>query len=120
MVPALTGPKASETTQPARRPKAIPAPLVEFDRPLQLSELKPLTFRSLRATVSVEFRETLGTQYAELTISTPDQAPKRCAVRNAGARCEFQTGETPAALDVLSVDRANRTASVILRSNSSH
>jgi hypothetical protein len=121
MVPAVAGPKASESTeQPERTRKAIPVPLVEFDRPFQLSELKPLTFRSLSATVSVEFRETLGTQYAELTISTPDQAPKRCAVRNAGARCEFQTGETAAALDVLSVDRANRTASIILRNNSPH
>lgn len=121
VTPALTGPKTSELTeQPARIPKRIPAPLAEFDRPFQVSELKPVTFRSLRVTVAVEFRETLGTQYAELTISTPDHAPKRCAVRNVGAQCEFQTAETTAALDVLSVDRANRTASVVLRNNSPH
>ncbi len=121
MAPAVTVPKASESTeQPTRRPKATPSPMVEFDRPLQISELKPLTFRTLRATVAVKFRETLGTQYAELTISTPDQAPKRCAARNAGARCEFQTGETAAALDVLSVDQTHRTAKIILRNNSIH
>lgn len=120
-VSAATGIKASEpTVQSTQIPKVIAAPLLEFDRLLPISELKPLTFRSLGATVSLEFRETLGTQYAELTISTPDRPPKRCAARNAGARCEFQAGKTAAALDVLSMDRTHRTAKIILRSNSPH
>ena len=122
IVPAASGgTKASKPTeQRTQTPKVNAAPLVEFDRPLQISELNPLTFRSLSATVSLEFRETLGTQYAELTISTPDQNPKRCAARNAGARCEFQTGETAAALDVVSVNQSHRTVEIILRNNSLH
>lgn len=98
-------------------PRAVATPAPAPDRLLEISELKPLEFHSLDTTVSLEFRETLGSHYAELTVSTPGQPPTRCAARNPGARCEFQAGDTTATIDVVSMDRVRRKAKILLRSD---
>ncbi len=131
--PQPSGPSASASASPPRgsaepgvaerrpnppKPVALPGPAP--DQLLELRELNPLTFQSLGATVSLEFRETLGSHYAELTVSTPGRPPIRCAVRSPGARCDFQAGDTSAAVDVLAVDRAQRMAQIILRSKTPH
>ncbi len=116
--PSSAGPNQSGSAEKRLNPpQGVATPPTAPDRLLELRELEPLTFRSLGATVSLEFRETLGSHYAELTVSTPGQPPIRCAARNPGARCEFQTGDTTATIDVVSMDRARRTAKIILRSD---
>lgn len=80
-----------------------------------LSQGEPLAFSSLDTTVSVTFRETLGSRYAEFVVDAPGQETFRFPARSAGTAREFVVGGRRYELRVLAIDWQAMTSRIRLR-----
>ncbi len=98
---------AAETLEPvAPRPAGGPK---------LLSPAAPVLFSEIDTLVSVSFRETLGSRYAEFVVDAPGSESFRFPARSAGAAQEFETGGRRFEIRVVAIDWQGMTSQVMLR-----
>jgi hypothetical protein len=118
VVPAGTGvgtevevvPHPTLGEMPESRSTRLDSSAVRF-----LTPEAPVTFSEIDAVVSVSFRDTLGSQYAEFLVDAPGQSSFRFPARSAGAAKEFTVGGRAYEIRVVAIDWRTLSSRVTLR-----
>ena len=115
--PAGTGAKTRRVPQGVSGQEELrPGAVSLFQaRATLLSPDTPILFSKIDTVVSVTFRETLGSSYAEFVVDTPRQKSFRFPVRNAGITREFEIGGQRYEIRVIAIDWQAMTAHILLR-----
>jgi hypothetical protein len=75
----------------------------------------PAVLSQINTVVSVAFRETLGSRYAEIVVDSPSQKSFRFPARNAGGSREFEAGGQRYEIRVVAIDWQAMRAHIIVR-----
>lgn len=80
-----------------------------------LSPDTPTMLSSIDTVVSVAFRETLGSRYAEIVVDSPSQKSFRFPVRSAGGSREFEAHGQRYEIRVVAIDWQALRANIVVR-----
>jgi len=104
--PRLKPLPAKSTSQAQPRPGLISS---------VLSPDTPAVLSSIDTVVSVAFRETLGSRYAEIVVDSPSQKSFRFPVRSAGGSREFEAHGQRYEIRVVAIDWQALRANITVR-----
>lgn len=103
--PSLAGPLST----------ALPKVPRELEKPILLRAGKAKRIESIETVISIQFRQTLGSGYAEVVVSPRGGASRRIAARSAGATGIFTASGWQYELQVVTLDEAAQTAEIMIR-----
>lgn len=92
-----------------------PQPAKDIGQPRSLVAGEPWFLSTLSTAITATFRETLGSQYVEVSVSPPGGASTRFPARNAGASERFSVEESQYEVQVLAIDWDRSRVNVIVR-----
>jgi hypothetical protein len=87
----------------------------EIGQPRHLIPGETWFLSNISTAITAAFRETLGSQYVEITVAPPGKTPIRFPARNAGGARQFSVENTHYEVQVLGIDWIRSKVTIIVR-----